>query len=65
MAVVVSLKRQGFLLLISLRSYVEPRTAMRLERLGELKNPMTLLGIEFATFRLIAQFLNQLQYPMT
>jgi hypothetical protein len=54
MAVVVSLKRQGFLLLISLRSYVEPRTAVRLERLGELKNPMTSFGIELATLQLIA-----------
>jgi hypothetical protein len=35
---------------------------VRLEGLGQLKNPMTSLGIEPSTFRLLAQCLNQLRY---
>jgi hypothetical protein len=35
---------------------------MRLEVLGQLKNPVTSSGIEPATFRLIALCLNQLRY---
>jgi hypothetical protein len=35
---------------------------MRLEGLGQLKNPMIFSGIETATFRLVAQCLNQLRY---
>jgi hypothetical protein len=35
---------------------------MRLEGLGKLQNPMTSSGIEFSTFRLVAQCLNQLRY---
>jgi hypothetical protein len=38
---------------------------MRLEGLGQLKNPMTSSGIEPATFRLAAYCLNQLRYRMT
>jgi hypothetical protein len=33
-----------------------------LEGLGQLKNPMTSSGIEPATFRFVAQRLNQLRY---
>jgi hypothetical protein len=35
---------------------------MRLKGLGQLKNPITLSGIEPATFRLVALLLNQLRY---
>jgi hypothetical protein len=35
---------------------------VRLEGLGQLKNPMTSLEIEPMTFRLVAQCLNQLRY---
>jgi hypothetical protein len=35
---------------------------MRLEGLGKLKNPMISSVFEPATFRLVAQFLNQLRY---
>jgi hypothetical protein len=37
---------------------------VRLEGLGQLKNPMTSSGIEPATFRLVAQCPNQLRYLM-
>jgi hypothetical protein len=35
---------------------------MRLEGLGQLKNPATSWGIDPATFRLVAQCLNQVRY---
>jgi hypothetical protein len=35
---------------------------VRLEGLGQLKNPMTSSRIEPATFRLVAECLNQLRY---
>jgi hypothetical protein len=34
---------------------------VRLEGIGQLKNPMTSMGIELATFRLAAQCLDQQQ----
>jgi hypothetical protein len=35
---------------------------VQLEGLSQLKNPVTSLGIELATFRLVAECLNQLRY---
>jgi hypothetical protein len=35
---------------------------VRLEGLGQFKNPITTLGIEPATFRLVSWCLNQLRY---
>jgi hypothetical protein len=61
MAVILSALRASlflpavrFLLLISVRGLFNPRFILRLERLGQLKNPVTSSGIERATFRLVA-----------
>jgi hypothetical protein len=69
MAVRLSASRAGhplaprrFLVFISVRDRVDPRAIVRLEGLVHLKNPMTSSGIEPATFRLVAQCVNQLCY---
>jgi hypothetical protein len=43
-----------FLVVISVRGWVDLRVIVRLERLGKLENPMTSSGIEPAIFRLVA-----------
>jgi hypothetical protein len=56
-----------FMALISVRGSVDPRAIVRLEGLGQLRNPVTSSGMKPATFRSIAERLNQLRYhvPLT
>jgi hypothetical protein len=43
---------------------LDPRAIVRLEELGQLKNPTTSFGIEPTTLQLVALCLNQLRYRM-
>jgi hypothetical protein len=50
-----SLYPQGrFLVIVSVRDWVDPRAIVQLEGLGKLKNPVTSSGFKPVTFRLVA-----------
>jgi hypothetical protein len=53
-----------FVVLISVRGWVDPRGTVRMKELGKLKKS-TSSGLDPATFRLAAQCLNQLRYCVT
>ena len=53
-----------FLVLISVRRWVDPKAIVRPEGLCQWKIPMTPSGIEPATFRIAARYLNRTEYTI-
>jgi hypothetical protein len=56
------LPRWRFMVFISVKGWVDTRAIVWLNGLSQLKNPITSLGIEPTTFRIVAKRLNQLHY---
>ena len=54
--------QETFLVLISVRGWVDPRVIVRPEELCQWRNPIIILGIEPSTFRLGAQCFHQLRH---